>query len=141
MFTKVLSILFVMFSTSLHANDSPATVDGTISVDTQKAKELYDQKSPRVVFIDVRAKSEFEASSIVGAVLIDLKALSDEDFEKAMAAATQNNKDVPVFFFCNGASCPKSAIAAEKAEKLKYKTIYYYREGFPAWANAGYAVK
>ena len=49
--------------------------------------------------------------------------------------------DEDVVFYCSGVRCPRSSAGATRAVAWGYKKIYYFREGFPAWKNAGYPVE
>jgi rhodanese-related sulfurtransferase len=110
--------------------DSPATVAGAETINTAKAKELFDQE---VLFVDVRKDSDWDAGRIPGAVHLDVNsALSDE------ALSEEIDKTDGVIFYCNGIKCQRSAKAAEEAVGWGYEHVYYYREGYPAWKNAGY---
>ena len=51
------------------------------------------------------------------------------------------DKNQPVIFHCNGAECWKSYKAARVALTKGFKTVYWFRGGFPEWENGGLAVE
>lgn len=131
---SLLSFLFLMvFSMAAIAADSPMTVSDATTVDTVKAKQLFDDE---VLFLDVRKNSDWDAGRVPGAVHIELKKkLSAEAMMEEM------KKDEAVVIYCNGASCLRSSVASKKAVDWGFTNVYYYRDGFPAWKNAGHPVE
>lgn len=120
-----------------HAADefSPETVAGATTVDTSKAKELFDKG---VLFVDVRSPKDWDAGRIPGAQHMDNHkgAFTDEALSAALGG-----KDKEVVLYCNGHKCMRSSQAAIDALKWGYKNVYYYRDGFPAWQGAGNPVE
>ncbi len=112
---------------------SPETVEGATTVDTAKAKELFDQG---VKFVDVRRTNEYEEARIPGAIGLELKHEFNED---SLAKAVK--KDEPVVIYCNGPKCLRSSKASAKAVSWGWTKVYYYREGMPAWQAAGMPVE
>lgn len=115
------------------ADVSPETVAGATSVDTPKAKELFDSG---VVFVDVRSDKDWAAGRIPDAVHIELKKVYNE-----AALGAEVKKTDPVVIYCNGESCMRSSKASAQAVSWGYQSVYYYRDGFPAWKAAGYPVE
>lgn len=112
---------------------SVMSVPGATTVDSAKAKSLFDKK---VAFIDTRNDKDWEAGRIPGAAHLDVKtAFTEESLAKVI------KKDGEVVMYCNGEKCLRSSHAAEKAIKWGYTKVYYYRDGFPAWQGAGYPVE
>ncbi len=110
------------------ADISPMTVDGATTVDTAKAKSLFDSE---VLFVDVRKDSDWEAGRVPGAVHLELK--------KGYTAETlgaEMGKDEEVVMYCNGEKCLRSSVAVEKAVSWGFTKVYYYRDGLPAWQAA-----
>lgn len=120
-----------------HAGDelSPETVAGATTVDTAKAKELFDKGA---LFVDVRSTKDWDAGRIPGAEHMDNHkgAFSDESLGGALGG-----KDKEVVLYCNGHKCLRSSEASIEAVKWGYKKVYYYRDGFPAWQGAGNPVE
>ncbi len=115
------------------AKDSPLSVDGTTTIDTAKARQLFEQD---VAFVDTRKNSDWDAGRIPGAIHLDVKkVLSPETL------AEEVPRDEPVVFYCNGHNCLRSSKASRLAVSWGWSTVYYYRDGFPAWKAAGNPVE
>lgn len=126
-------MLVLLAGSALAKEDSPLTVAGATTVDTAKARALFDQG---VAFVDARKDSDWEAGRIPGAIHLDVKkALTEE------ALAAEVKKDEPVVFYCNGKKCHRSSKASAMAVGWGWKKVYYYRDGFPAWKAAGNPVE
>ena len=138
MLGKITSVFLLSFGVLFSANvagaaDSPLTVDGATTVDTAKAKALFDDG---VIFVDVRSDSDFEAGRIPEAEHLESKkVLSESSLQEVVA------KDEPVVIYCNGHSCMRSSKASGMAVSWGWTKVYYYRDGFPAWKSAGYPVE
>jgi len=128
------SLLMVAAPLTLAADKvSPETVKGATTIDTAKAKALFDKG---VVFVDVRNDKDWQAGHIPGAVHLELT--------KNYTAATLGakvKKDQDVVLYCNGASCMRSSEASEKAVGWGFTKVHYYRLGIPDWKAAGYPVE
>lgn len=118
---------------ALAGGQSPQQVDGAVTIDTAKARALFDQE---VAFVDVRKDSDFEAGRIPGAIHIELKNKFNED-----SLAGEIKKDETVVFYCNGHSCMRSSDATKLAVGWGFSNVHYYRDGFPAWKAAGNPVE
>jgi len=112
------------------ADVSPEVVAGATTVDSAKAKELFDSG---VVFVDVRSDKDWTAGRIPDAVHIELKKVFSEE-----TLGAEVKKGDPVVLYCNGHSCMRSSKASAQAASWGFQTVYYYRDGFPAWKAAGY---
>lgn len=128
------ALLFALFASMAIAADAPMEVAGATTIDTAKAKELFDAGT---VFVDPRRDSDWAAGRIPDAVHLELKGV----FNEASLTEATGGKDKAVIFYCNGAKCARSATCAEKAAAWGFSNIYYYRDGFPAWKAAGYPVE
>jgi rhodanese-related sulfurtransferase len=115
------------------AAQSPETVSGATTISPAEAVQLFDEG---VAFIDVREPSDYEAGRIPGAVHLDVKSALTQD-----ALAEVVGADVPVVFYCNGHSCMRSSKAAEMAVSWGFGKVYYFRDGYPAWENAGFQIE
>ena len=124
-----------MLSLSSQAADevSPMTVSGATTVDTAKAKALYDDGA---LFVDVRSSKDWGAGRIPDAVHIELKKVFSEE-----TLGKETGKNEVIVIYCNGESCLRSSKASEKAVEWGFTKVHYYRDGFPAWKNAGYPVE
>lgn len=127
------SLAFAPASVSAAKKVSPKKVNGAITVDAKKAKELFDKG---VVFVDVRSDKDYAAGRIPDAMHIELKKVYSKD---SLGKAVKPEQAVVVY--CNGHSCLRSSKAAEKAVSWGYKNVYYFRDGFPSWKSSGYPVE
>ncbi|MCW5700807.1 MAG: rhodanese-like domain-containing protein [Rhodospirillales bacterium] len=128
----LLNTLAVGIAAAANAADSPASVDGAVTVDTAKAKALHDAGA---VFFDVRSQRMWDAGRIPGAVFLPI-----EQFTKDAVAAEAGPGD-DVVIYCQGLKCPRSAEAAVLAVSWGYGKVHYYREGYPGWKQAGYEIE
>jgi rhodanese-related sulfurtransferase len=131
----VLGWMLLMLIMPSHANSaaeyvSPETVQGATTIDTARAKTLFDS---RAIFVDVRNDADWEAGRIPGAVHLELDKGLDEASLRALA-----RPDQAVVMYCNGTKCPRSSQAAALAVGWGFTQVYYYRLGFPDWQAAGY---
>lgn len=127
-------LLFSLTATATAGNKiSPANIDGATTVDTAKAKALFDKG---VIFVDVRKDKDWNAGRVPDAVHIELKkVLSEATLSKEV------KKDQEAVIYCNGEKCLRSSKASARAVGWGFSKIYYYRDGFPAWKAAGHPVE
>lgn len=129
-------ILILLFSLSSLTNAeevSPQTVSGATTVDAAAAKALFDDG---VIFIDVRKDKDWEAGRIPDAVHIELKSKFNE-----AALLEEVEKSEKLVIYCNGEKCMRSSKASAQAVGWGFTQVYYFRDGFPAWKEAGYGVE
>lgn len=131
--TVILSLTLCFTSIAFAGKVSPETVQGATTVDTVKAKSLFDDE---VVFLDVRKDSDWEAGRVPGAIHIELKKKLNE-----ASMLEEIKKDEAVVIYCNGASCLRSSKASKMAVGWGFSKVYYFRDGFPAWKAASYPVE
>ncbi|MBA4783118.1 MAG: rhodanese-like domain-containing protein [Rhizobiales bacterium] len=125
---------FTMVAMSAMASTvSPTLVEGATTVNAEQAKELFEAG---VVFVDVRKDGDWEAGRVPGAYHLELKSAYNEGGLSGVVA-----KDAKVVIYCNGDSCMRSSEACAQAVGWGFKNVYYFRDGFPAWASAGYPVE
>ena len=127
------SLAFAPASALAKKKISPKKVNGAITVDAKKAKQLFDKG---VVFIDVRKDKDYAAGRVPDAVHIELKKVYSKNTLGKVV-----KPDQPVVIYCNGHSCTRSSKAAKKAVSWGYKNVYYFRDGFPSWKSNGYPVE
>ena len=130
---SVLTCGLVIFSAAHAGEESPLSVEGATTVDTAKAKQLFEDE---VLFVDVRKDSDWEAGRVPGALHLNIKTVFSEE-----TLLEEISKDEAVVMYCNGAKCLRSADASEKAVAWGFTNVYYYREGFPGWTSAGMPVE
>jgi rhodanese-related sulfurtransferase len=109
------------------------SVQGTTKVDALTAKALHERG---VTFVDLRAHLDYANGHIPGAVNLSL---FDDLSAETLGAVV--NPDDEVIFYCHGKYCGVSAHGSAKGVAWGWKHIYYFAGGFPAWADAGYAVE
>ncbi|MCL6269284.1 rhodanese-like domain-containing protein [Sansalvadorimonas sp. 2012CJ34-2] len=112
------------------AGEAPASVDGAITIDTLKARELFEQGT---TFIDVRNRNKWRWGRVKGAHHFDLRStfslLRYEGFVE---------RDDPVVIYGNGPHSMRAAMATYMASAWGYKNIYYYRDGYFSWLAADF---
>lgn len=112
---------------------SPEQVAGAKTIDVTEAKALFDQG---VLFVDVRKDKDWAAGRIPDAIHLELKTVfTEENLSKEV------KKDESFVLYCNGPSCLRSSAASAKAVEWGFKSVYYFRDGFPAWKSASYPVE
>jgi rhodanese-related sulfurtransferase len=114
--------LFLTFSAS-HAVAAKQYLD----IDAAGVKEMMQQEGTLVVF--PLSPIEFDNLHIKGSVNIPMDLL---------ASKLPKDKSRAMIFYCLGIKCVASWRAAEKAIELGYENVYAFREGLPAWVDAGY---
>ncbi|MFH1984427.1 MAG: rhodanese-like domain-containing protein [Pseudomonadota bacterium] len=83
-----------------------------------------------VMIIDSRPKrAQYNKGHIPMAVSIP-----DSEFDKLIDKLPAS-KDALLIFYCGGLKCPLSHKSAWKAEKLGYKNVKVFAEGFPGWTK------
>ena len=126
-------VLLLVFSAA--RADSPTEVAGATTVDVATAKTLFDRG---ITFVDVRGRSPYLSGHIPGAVNF-----TDELIPSSAETAFSKivNKDQEVVIYCGGPTCNLSADACAAAVEWGYEKVYYFRDGYPGWEAAGYAVE
>ena len=124
-------------------NWTPSLLPGATVVSASEAAALQSKGVP---IIDVRIAKEYEEKHIVGATLIPYgeKSLKDVAFDPAMdqwAGPEKLDPTKPVIFHCNGPECWKSYKAATVALAKGFKTVYWFRGGFPEWEARGLPIE
>lgn len=115
------------------AKISPESVTGAETVDSSKAKALFDKG---VLFVDVRSDKDWSAGRIPDAIHLNVKTAFNE--ESLLKEAKKNEE---IVLYCNGESCLRSSKASAMAVGWGFSKVYYYRLGFPDWKAAGYPVE
>lgn len=133
LFVALLGIFAFVSAPAMAAKISPTVIDGATTVSHEEAKELFEAG---VVFVDVRKNSDWDAGRIPGAYHLELKTVFNE--EKLAEIIAKNDK---VVIYCNGESCLRSSKACSDAVKWGFTNVYYFRDGLPAWENAGFPIE
>lgn len=133
-FINTIFLLLFLFSPFAYsAGVSPQTIAGAITVDTTKAKQLFDQG---VLFVDVRRDSDWENGRVPDAVHLELKKVFSKESLSEEAGVHE-----PIVIYCNGEKCLRSSKATTLAIEWGFKKIYFFRNGFPAWNQASFPVE
>jgi rhodanese-related sulfurtransferase len=124
-------------------NWTPSQLPGATIV---AASEVVALQQKGVPVVDVRLAKEYHEKHIRGAVSIPYgeKSLKDVAFDPAKDEWTgpdKLDKNQPVIFHCNGAECWKSYKAAKVALAKGFRTVYWFRGGFPEWESNGLSVE
>lgn len=132
----LLLLLFSLFvlvavQTAFAENLAPEEIAGARTISTQTAKLFLDRGYP---FVDVRSKSDFDKGNLPGAYHLSVKS-TDFTAENLSKIAT---RDEAIVFYCNGIACMGSAMATEKSVQWGWHNVFYYREGYKGWLEAGY---
>jgi rhodanese-related sulfurtransferase len=131
----------LLFSQTALAGETPSSLKGATLVDAAKAKSLIDGGAKA---IDARVANEYEEGHIKGAMSVPYKEKSAKavDFDSSQDSFDLSklpaDKGAGLVFYCNGAECWKGYKAATAAIKAGYKTVYWFRLGFPEWKAKGY---
>jgi len=128
---------------------SPEQVEGATTIQPQRAHRLWEKGIP---FVDPRTQTDFMVGHIPDAIRLQ----NDPDEEWIAARSVKGPqeletltpdalkevaaKDEPVVFYCNGTDCARSSNSSALAVKWGWQEVYYYRRGFPSWADADYPV-
>jgi len=124
-----LLLLGCCFTSTLLATEvSPLQIAGATTIRTAEAKTLFDKG---ILFVDVRNEADWEAGRIPGALHLDIKTT----FSEASLSA-EASKNEPIVIYCNGEKCMRSSEGSSLAVGWGFSSIYYFREGFPAWKAA-----
>lgn len=104
-----------------------------------EAKDVQALQAKGAVVIDTRKANEYADGTIKGAISLPYdpeKSAKDAGFDSSqdkydMGKIADKNKDYVVF--CNSGTCWKSYKAAVVMAKNGYKSVHWYRNGFPDW--------
>ena len=120
---------FSLLAESSSEWQSPETVEGTVTISLEQAKEYHGFG---MVFIDVRSPRQYSKRHIPGAINLFIK---DEFTEANLLKHVKKN--TPFAIYCNGIHCSLSYKAAEKAVAWGFTQVKYFREGARGWRLAG----
>lgn len=126
------------------ANETPSALAGATVVDAAKAKSLLDGGAK---MIDTRVAGEYAEAHIKDAVNVPYKEKSAKaaDFDASQDSfdlgKLPSDKVSKLIFQCNGSECWKSYKGAHAAVKAGYKSVYWFRGGFPEWKAKGFPIE
>jgi rhodanese-related sulfurtransferase len=90
-------------------------------------------QNPKVVLVDLREDSEWNAGHAVGAVHLG-KGVLERDLEKKFPDATTE-----IIMYCGGGY--RSVLACDMAQKMGYRSVHSLIGGYKAIKEAGWPVK
>jgi len=130
---KSTGVLCLIASFTVFAGKGPSaeSVEGAKTITAQEAKVLWQNGA---TFIDTRKDSDWEAGRVPGALHINVK---KTEFNKYNILNHIGINDA-VVSYCNAEKCHRAASGAKKLVGFGFTQVYYYRQGFPSWKNAGY---
>lgn len=100
-------------------------------ISLEEAKRLQARKD--VVFVDGRARVEWEQSHIPGAVSLPLG-----EFDPAYGSEIKKLKHARILIsYCHGEGCRLSDMLAQKLISKGHHNVAVFWGGFPAWTQAG----
>jgi rhodanese-related sulfurtransferase len=123
---------------ALVAGPVAARADHVTSVAVIDAAELkrWIDGGKRVTLIDSRVAAEFKAGHIPTAVNIVAAEMERH------RGRLPSDRGATLVFYCNGwPECKKSHDASAKAVAWGYRSVYWLRDGIPAWQAKGYPVE
>ena len=100
--------------------------------------ELADRRRPRLPLFDLRGHRDFTREHLPGSIALPAQVVDDS--LSALIAAHWPQADPAtdsLAFYCYGADCVRSRIAATKAARLGWRRTLIYQAGVPAWRRAG----
>jgi rhodanese-related sulfurtransferase len=140
--------LFLLFTSHSFAVDlpvkrdksyvSPESIAGATTVDAAKAHQLWND---RAWFVDPRKPGQYDAGHIPGALNIEYDPGTPNQQLTAESLENEVPKNEPVVFYCNAEKCDRSSWGAALAVEWGWKAVYYFRDGYPAWTEAGYPIQ
>lgn len=98
---------------------------------------LADERQPRLPLFDLRGHADFRREHLPGAAPLPAQAV--EDSLALLIARDWPGLDPArdaLAFYCYGADCVRSRIAATKAARLGWRRTLIYQDGVPAWRRA-----
>jgi rhodanese-related sulfurtransferase len=95
-------------------------------------QDAVAQRTPNVVFLDVREPSEWNMGHVPGAVHIPRGQL-----EVKVEGIIDRSKHIVVYCAAGG----RSALATDTLRQMGYDHVTSLRDGFRGWADAGGAIE
>jgi rhodanese-related sulfurtransferase len=101
-----------------------------ISIDQARA---WLAQNPRVVLLDVREDSEWNAGHAAGALHLG-KGVLERDLEKMIP-----DVNTEIIMYCGGGY--RSALTCDAAQKMGYRSVHSLIGGYKAMTNGGWPIK
>jgi rhodanese-related sulfurtransferase len=122
----------------MHA-PTPTRIEGGQVISTEALHAMYEKKEAFIVF-DVLGGQQIlpnAQNAIAASRAGSFMDATQREFENYLKQVTQDNKDLPLIFYCQSVECWMSYNACLRAIKLGYKRVCWYRGGIEAWQSAG----
>lgn len=136
-FIATASTWLLINSGGAFAQETPASAPAGVKL--VEAKEVENLQKQGAVLVDTRKAGEFSDATIKGAISVPYdpeKSAKDANFDSAQDKFDMSkfaDKNAHIVVFCNSGTCWKSYKAAAVLAKSGYKSVYWYRNGFPDW--------
>ena len=124
----------IAVSDSALFSQSPQDSEQLALISTEQAYELF--KSGKALFIDARDQWDFAEGHIPGAINIP-----EFSFEPNDSTANSLDKTAQYVVYCHGLDCDVATRLAKELEKLGFKNLLIYADGWDVWAQNGYAAE
>lgn len=110
---------------------------GVTAISTSDLEKLVEQgpEKGNYLLLDARSASKYEEGSIRTAISLPYATLMSNP-KKYLP----KDKNKPLIFYCDGATCDLSAKSAVIAVKNGYKNVRLYPEGLPGWGKGDYCI-
>jgi len=105
--------------------------------------ELAGNRLPdRVAILDLRELADYEEGHVPGAAVLPLRLLDTAGLEAAVSGRWPrfDRATAPLVLYCDGHDCIRGRDAAAIAARAGFGNVLWFREGLPAWREAGYPV-
>lgn len=104
----------------------------TGEVSTEELRRILADGS--AIVIDSRPRTQFEASHIPAAHVLDMPA---DDQVAAVERLANGDKAAALVIYCNGPYCQASRHLADRLTKSGFKNVRRYQVGIPVWRALG----
>ena len=100
---------------------------GMVPVDLATTRDLVNRKSVRI--IDARKPELFQIGRLPGAV--------NMPWEDGVLLSIEIRPTEPLLLYCDNEFCEQSLRLGEKLQRMGYRDIAVFVDGYEAWWNAG----
>jgi len=128
---------FVAASQLALAQETPTVAPAGVQL--VEAKDVQALQGKGATVVDTRRANEYADGTIKGAISVPYdpeKSAKDANFDAAQDKFDLGkfpDKAKDIVLFCNSGTCWKSYKAAVVLAKAGYKSVHWYRNGFPDW--------
>ena len=101
------------------------------SIGRDELRQRLQENPGRVILLDVRERSDYEAEHIKGAISIPMHELT-------MRTEKEFPKDAEIIVYCGGFECTASTNAADALSESGFENVLNYEGGIRDWKTAGF---